>query len=154
MTTRTTKGPGDPVIESLRRHGRRVTPQRVMILTAMQGCAGHVSADEIFRRVQKKHPYVNRSTVYRTLDMLAGEGVVTVTDFGKASAQYEVNRDEPHHHIVCRQCGEVGEFDHALLEPLQAALRKKYHFEASIHHFAVFGLCRACQAKPARTRQS
>lgn len=154
MTTKKTATVNDPVIDNLRKHGRRVTPQRVMILAAMQECAGHVSADEVFRRVQKKHPYVNRSTIYRTLDMLAGEGVVTVTDFGKASAQYEINRDEPHHHMVCRQCGEVGEFDHALLEPLQAALRKQYHFEATIHHFAVFGLCQVCQAKSVKTRQS
>ncbi|MBI5880053.1 MAG: transcriptional repressor [Chloroflexi bacterium] len=154
MTTRKSLSAHDPIIDSLRKRGYRVTPQRVMILAAMQESDGHVSADEVFQRVKKKHPYVNRSTIYRTLDMLAGEGVITVTDFGKASAQYEVNRDEPHHHMVCSLCGEVGEFDHALLAPLQAALRKKYRFEASIHHFAVFGLCQACQPRPAKARHS
>lgn len=144
----------DPIIDNLRKRGHRVTPQRLMILEAMQESAGHVSADAIFHHVQTRHPYTTRSTVYRTLEMLADEGVVTVTDFGKSCAQYEINRVEPHHHMVCRQCGAVSEFDHALLEPLQAELRRKYHFDATIQHFAVFGLCRGCQPRPAKKRRT
>lgn len=143
------------LVEGLRRSGRRVTPQRVMILEAMQAARGHVTADELVRRVQASHPYVNRSTVYRTLDMLVREGVVSVTDFGNSCAQYEITHASPHHHLVCQGCGAVGEFDHALFAPLQTALKAQFQFEANIHHFAVFGLCKHCNAaRPAAPKKS
>ncbi|MBI3732308.1 MAG: transcriptional repressor [Chloroflexi bacterium] len=134
-----------PTLELLRKHGRRVTPQRAMILTAIEAHDAHVTAEQIYERVRAAHPYVNRSTVYRTLQMLCRDGLVTVTDLGAGSVQYELHRDQPHHHMVCQQCGTVAELDHTLLEPLKVVLKRRYGFKAGIEHFAIFGLCARCQ---------
>jgi Fur family transcriptional regulator, ferric uptake regulator len=135
------------ILGMLRRNGHRVTPQRVMILEAVRKHGGHMSAEEVFRDVQVAHPYVNRSTVYRTLDMLTKEGLVTVTDLGKGPVHYEFHSGEPHHHLVCQSCGKIEEFDHDLLQPLQQALEHGYKFHARLDHMAIFGLCAKCQAK-------
>ncbi len=140
------------IVNHLRRTGYRVTPQRVIILEALQRQGGHMTAEDIYARVRAEHPYINRSTVYRTLDMLSKENIITVTDLGKGSVHYEMSSDEPHHHMVCQQCGKVEEVDHALLEPLQNSLLRKYKFKANIEHFAIFGLCHKCQEKLRKAR--
>ncbi len=135
------------IVDNLRRHGHRVTPQRVIILAAMAEHGGHMTAEQIYGSVRVAHPYINRSTVYRTLDMLSKERIITATDLGGGCTHYELHRDEPHHHMVCQQCGKVDEVDHTLLEPLQNALMRKYKFKANIEHFAIFGLCTVCQQR-------
>ena len=142
------------ILDHLRRSGHRVTPQRVMILAAMRQRGGHVSADEVYQQVQAAHPYINRSTVYRTLEMLTKEGLVTVTDLGKGAVHYEMHSGRPHHHLVCHNCGVVEEFDHALLKPLQQSLERKYKFQARLDHMAIFGLCAKCQTKLSRGSQA
>ena len=61
----------------LRRVGQRVTPQRLVILAALQP-GEHLSADEVFARVERQIPGVNRSTVYRTLELFCDLGLVSV----------------------------------------------------------------------------
>jgi Fur family ferric uptake transcriptional regulator len=110
------------ILENLRKGGHRVTPQQVMILEVMGKHHGHISAEEVYLAINQAHPYVNRATAYRTLDMLTKAGVLTVTDLGTGPVSYEMYRGEPHHHLVCQNCGKIEEFDHALLEALQASL--------------------------------
>jgi Fur family ferric uptake transcriptional regulator len=129
----------------VRAHGRRVTVQRAMVLEAVQAHKGHLTAEEIFRQVQAKNAYINLSTVYRALEVLQEEGLITATDLGGGSIRYEACGLHPHHHLICQRCGRVDAMDHTLLKPLQRALRNKYRFEARLDHFAIFGLCGQCQ---------
>lgn len=135
------------ILENLRKSGHRVTPQRVMILDVMRSRTGHITAEEVFQAVYAEQPFVNRSTVYRTLDMLTKEGLLTVTDLGTGPAAYELNTGEPHHHLVCQKCGHIEEFDHDLLSALQKSLQSQYKFQARLDHMAIFGLCAACQPR-------
>lgn len=140
------------ILESLRKNGHRVTPQRVMVLEALEAQGGHIAADDIYQQVLAKHPYANRSTIYRTLDMLGKEGIITATDLGKGRVYYELHGGAPHHHMICQTCGAVSELDHSLLEPLQTTLQRKYKFKANMHHFAIFGLCVQCQAQGKKSK--
>jgi Fur family ferric uptake transcriptional regulator len=58
------------VAEALQQIGYRLTPQRMMILDAIADSGGHISAEEIHERVRVAYPYLDISTVYRTLDLL------------------------------------------------------------------------------------
>jgi len=139
------------ILNLLRKNGHRVTPQRVMILGAVQKHGGHMSAEDVYQALQTDHPYVNRSTVYRTLEMLTKEGLVTVTDLGKGPVYYELHSGEPHHHLVCQNCGKIEVFDDALLESLNKALERRYKFQARLEHLAIFGLCGKCQTKGSKS---
>lgn len=70
------------IISKLGEKGYRLTPQRMMILSAIENSNDHISADEIYARVVAEYPYVNISTVYRTLELLKRLGLVTETDLG------------------------------------------------------------------------
>ena len=133
------------ILASLRENGVRLTPQRAMILEIICDNDGHLTADEIFARVQTVNPYIDRSTVYRTLEFLKEQGIISETDLGGGCAEYELVGGQPHHHLVCHSCGQVAVVDHALFQPLQEALLQQHGFAADLQHFAIFGKCRYCQ---------
>lgn len=133
------------LLDRLRQNGVRITPQRVAILEAITEKDGHITADEIFARINPLFPYVDISTVYRTLDFLTENGLLNVIDLGAGRAEYELVSRTPHHHLVCRHCKQVTSIDYELVQPLRDALLDQYGFAADIRHFAIFGLCRVCR---------
>jgi Fur family ferric uptake transcriptional regulator len=140
--------------ESLRDEGYRLTPQRMMILKIIYDSQGHISAEEIHQRVRQQYPFVDISTVYRTLNLLKKLRLITETDLGGGSVRYECLEHGRHHHLVCRQCGASFPLEHSLLAPLEKRLLREYGFAADLDHFAIFGLCPKCRAQPAeRTRK-
>jgi Fur family ferric uptake transcriptional regulator len=65
------------VAAQLAEAGYRMTPQRMMILDAIESSNQHISAEEIHAQVVAKYPNVNISTVYRTLELLKKLDMVT-----------------------------------------------------------------------------
>lgn len=136
----------DEIVAELRRARQKVTPQRLMVLTALRSMPGHPSASEIFGRVRESYPYVDISTVYRTLAALKDLGLVTETDMGAGDLRYQWAGETPHHHLICQRCGDVAEIEHDLMARLGEHLQERYGFTARMDHFAIFGVCRACGA--------
>ena len=155
MMTETESGP--TIRQILRSEGKRVTPQRQLLLRIIQRSEGHLDADEIYRQAKQHDPRISLSTVYRTLNLLKRLRVISETDLGEGYVRYELLERGRHHHLVCRQCGESFAFEHELLKPLQRRLLKNYGFAADVDHFAIFGLCRRCrpaEANPSATKES
>jgi Fur family ferric uptake transcriptional regulator len=130
----------------LRRAALKLTPQRLMVLTALRHAPGHMTAAAVFEQVRAAYPYVDISTVYRTLAALKQMHMVTETDMGSGDLAYEWMRERPHHHLICTACGAVSELDHVYLQRLGNDLRQDQGFVADLHHFAIFGRCAACAA--------
>lgn len=131
--------------EALRELGYRLTPQRQLILIALQESNDHISAEDIHARVCVEYPHVNISTVYRTLDLLKKLGLVTETDLGSGRFRYHPAEKGHHHHLICEQCGTTIETAESPFLPLKRALLREYGFKANIKHLAIFGLCSKCR---------
>lgn len=129
----------------LREKGYKLTPQRIMVLDTLHETEEHITAPEIYARVRAKYPGINKSTVYRTLELLKEMGLVAETELGGESLYYHHTEKGHHHHLVCQRCGEVIDLDETLLSPLKNALRQKYNFEADLKHLAIFGHCLRCK---------
>lgn len=134
----------DELERALQGQGYRRTPQRSLILEVIQECDDHVSAEQIYDRVHDVYPYVNISTVYRTLDLLTGLALVTKTDLGEGRILYHWAEKGNHHHLICQKCGTVASLDDDLLEPLKQTLLLKFGFQANLDHMAIFGSCARC----------
>ena len=135
--------PGE-IVGKLTEKGYRLTPQRLMIISAIENSDGHVSAEEIYAQVVAKYPNVNISTVYRTLELLKELGLVTETDFGEGRVRYHPAEKGHHHHLVCTECGAVIDLDESSLSPLKRMLLREYKFSANLKHLAIFGRCDKC----------
>jgi len=125
--------------------GYRLTPQRMMILSAIEGSESHISAEEIYAQVVAKYSHVNISTVYRTLELLKRLGLVTETDLGEGRVRYHPADKGHHHHLVCEECGAIIDLDESTLFSLKDALLRNYKFVADLRHLAIFGRCTNCQ---------
>lgn len=133
------------ITSKLSRRGYRMTPQRMMILEAVEVANDHISADEIYSRVCARYPHINISTVYRTLELLKEQGLVTETDMGDRRVRYHSIRKGHHHHLVCQSCGCVIDLDEVALLPLKDTLLREYGFNADLKHLAIFGHCSKCR---------
>ena len=130
--------------EKLTDKGYRLTPQRMMILSAITSSNDHISADEVYTKVVSRYPNVNISTIYRNLELLQKLGMVTATDMGGGRVRYHPSDKGHHHHLVCRECGSIIDLDESLLTPLKEALLKEYNFVADLNHLAIQGRCVKC----------
>jgi Fe2+ or Zn2+ uptake regulation protein len=134
----------DAILDLVRRRGGRVTTSRRAIVAALLEAPHHVTADQLAETVQAVHPDVHQSTVYRTLDTLAELGVVDHVHLGHGPAVYHFT-DQPHHHLVCRQCGRVEELPLSTMAPVERRIARDYSFQLDATHFALTGLCDACR---------
>jgi Fur family ferric uptake transcriptional regulator len=135
------------IAERLREKGYRLTPQRLMILAAIESSDEHISAEEIYAGVTARYPNVNISTVYRTLELLKKLGMVYEIDLGEGRVRYHAEASGHHHHLVCRGCGRVIDIKESTLSSLRDILLRDYSFRAELKHVGIFGLCEKCRNK-------
>lgn len=132
----------------IREHGHRLTPQRQMILDAVCDAHGHATPDEVYQRVQPQASAINRATVYRTLNFLCDVGLATSTVSPSGHQEYEIVGAEPHHHLVCQQCGDVQQISHSVIGTLFAQIETEYGFTVATNtHLSLFGLCARCHTE-------
>jgi len=127
----------------LRERGYRLTPQRQMVLEAVNTLR-HGTPEEIGAEVQKTASGVNISTVYRTLELLEELGLVTHTHLGHGAPTYHSANDPDHLHLVCRDCGKVIEADFSAADDLVGRLAAQHGFDTDVKHFAIYGRCADC----------
>lgn len=132
------------IADLLGKQGYRLTPQRLMVVSAIENSDDHISAEEIYSQVVARYPNVNISTVYRTLELLKRLSLVTETDLEGGRVRYHPADKGHHHHLVCQECGAIIDLDESLLEPLQDALLREHNFIADLRHLAIHGRCVRC----------
>lgn len=130
----------------LHESGHKLTPQRQIILDTLCEMGGHVTVAELYERVHGRFPAIDRSTVYRALDFFVALGLVRAAEIGGA-AVYEIagqSAHGPHHHLVCRGCGDIDHVPDDAFAAFAARLRDDYGFAADVDNLTIPGLCREC----------
>ena len=139
----------DEAVEALRARGFRLTPQRVLVISAVAEGGQHMGVDEVFQRVRAEYPYIDVATVYRTLHLLKEIGMVTEVAIGDRLHYELTDPNGHHHHMVCRACHGAFNLSPRYLEEFRRVLNQEFGFEPDLEHFAVSGLCSQCRSKPA-----
>jgi Fur family ferric uptake transcriptional regulator len=129
---------------TLRRAGQKVTPQRMLILSSVRHAHGHVTAAQILDEVRAVYPFVDVSTVYRTLAAAKDLRLVSETNLGAGDNLFEWIGGNPHHHLICRECGNVASVDEDELRLLFGPLETSTGFRVDLEHVAIFGTCKRC----------
>jgi Fe2+ or Zn2+ uptake regulation protein len=144
-------GEGDPLDQIpgyLHARGIRYTPGRRAVIEALAEANGPKSAAELAEA--RSLPL---SSVYRSLAVLEGAGVVVRHQHPEGSHQYELAEwlAGHHHHVVCMECGEVedvhlDEDQERTLRALAAAVARGARYRIGGHVLEVEGVCRRCGA--------
>lgn len=132
----------EELAEKLRGSGFRMTPQRQLVLTAVEEL-GHATPDEVRDHLDGA---VNLSTVYRNLEVLEELGLVRHTHLSDRAPTYHSARAAEHFHLVCRNCRRVTSVPLERVAAFAAQLRTEQGFVADVGHLAVFGECEDCSA--------
>ncbi|HAV10586.1 MAG TPA: transcriptional repressor [Dehalococcoidia bacterium] len=127
----------------LKEKGLRLTPQRRLIVDIIHQDDAHLTAEEIISSVQSKMPGVNKSTIYRTLEMLEELNCVFKSEVDDKFIYHHAEEGH-HHHIICRKCGKSIDCDEHIFHPVETALSRKYGFHADFKHVIITGLCSDC----------
>ncbi len=122
-----------------------MTPQRRLILDILHSQNSHLTADDIYEKIKNHIAGVNISTVYRTLDLLEGLGLVVKSEYENGHIYHHAEEGR-HHHLVCQECGQIQECTENSLLPLSLELKQKYGFEADLHHHVISGTCAKCHS--------
>ena len=128
----------------LHARGYRVTPQRALVLAAVNDL-GHATPEDILVRVQAESPKVNLSTVYRTLEVLEDVGLVTHAHLGHGSPTYHSVDEDLHIHLVCRVCGAIDAISADSAREFLVALDRDRGFATDVGHMAIHGVCVGCR---------
>jgi Fur family ferric uptake transcriptional regulator len=136
----------------LRARGYRLTPQRRMVLAAVEALQ-HATPDEIVSHLRERASGINISTVYRTLDLLESLGLVTHTHLAHGAPTYHAAGAPEHAHVVCRGCEGVTEVSAATVADLVEALSAELGFETEVSHLTVFGTCADCRDRAEVTKR-
>lgn len=130
----------------LRDHGYRLTSPRWQVWSVLRSANGHLTAEEIARKVNDADPTVNISSVYRSLTLFEDLDLVRESHLGiDGSARWEIAHPDDHFHMVCRRCGSVDHHVGELVEQIRSHLGDHHSFAAENIDLVVTGLCGDCK---------
>jgi len=143
----------EELTDLFRSSGRKVTAQRQCIFRLLQGDETHPSAEAIHAAASRQMETISLKTVYQTLHDLADLGEISALDVGTGRTRFDPNVDDPHHHLVCRSCGNVRDLVVDFPE-LAVPDGADLGFELGAAEVVFRGLCPDCRAGfPARSSE-
>ncbi|HEV2397797.1 MAG TPA: transcriptional repressor [Candidatus Sulfotelmatobacter sp.] len=128
--------------------GIRMTQQRRAILSVIETASRHLDASQILRKAKKLDATVDRSTVYRTLQLLKRHGLIDELDLMHINGEghyYERRLGRDHVHMACLRCGKIMEFVSDSFERLKQQVEKDCRFHVLISRLEIGGYCAACR---------
>jgi Fe2+ or Zn2+ uptake regulation protein len=99
-----------------------------------------LSATQILEKLETQGQGVNKTTVYRALDGLVADDLLTRMQLENGLQMYE-QAHHHHDHIVCTNCGRVDSVDCQLTE----SLGQIPGYDVQSHQLTVYGICDACR---------
>lgn len=131
-------------LEIFHNNGYRFTQQRQVIMDAICEAGGHATIAEIYSRAKQMDIGIDRSTIYRAIDVFEKLGIVISGDDLDGERVYELVKEYPHHHLICKRCGHDIEINNNFVDEFYRNLQSEYDFEVVMDHLIVVGVCPEC----------
>jgi Fur family ferric uptake transcriptional regulator len=125
--------------------GIRATRQRRLVLEALAEEPNDATAQRLFEALRARGERIGLATVYRTLGLLSGRGVVDALMHHPGEVCYRLCGADHHHHLTCSECHQVVELGDCELEPWLGRLAGAHGFAVTGHAVEVTGICADCR---------
>lgn len=133
----------EKLTRTLRSHGMKITPQRLMIFRILENNTSHPSAEDVYKRVKKIYPTVSFTTIYKTLETLRDLGEVRELIIDEDRKHYDPNMTI-HHHVICSACKKI----HDIFEDFSSHIKlpdfAQKDYTVSWFQITFYGTCRKC----------
>jgi Fur family ferric uptake transcriptional regulator len=141
-----------PTGVALQQTGVRLTPQRLAIATVLAQSGKEISAQELYERVRRKHPYIGRATVFRSVDTLVSAGLAQRLERPGHISAYVWCEPGHHHHLICTTCRTVEDLGEDAVAPLAETIARDRGFRVDHATLDFYGECRSCSTRRSQGR--
>lgn len=129
------------------------TKQRQMILNClMQNAGRHLTVDEVSDCLRTQGSTVGKTTIYRYMEKLTGEGMVRKFALpGVTGTCYQLIPEDGacnrHFHLLCVKCGRLIHLECRYLQEVERHIQEEHRFAVNSSRTVFYGVCDACAEK-------
>ena len=131
----------------------RNTVQRQIILTGLRKLNTHPTIEEVYAEIQKEHPAISKTTVYRNLRQLAESGIIRQVSLPDGLERYD-RFATPHYHFRCMKCNSILDVEMKYLSNIDDEIQEKYNFQVDKHDVVFTGVCMKCKRTGINSQES
>lgn len=142
----------DDLVQALDDAGYRVTDSRRAVIDLICTRDGAFETADLVADARRRKIEAARATIFRTLEILTGLGVVERLDLPNGDHSYvRCDSRAHHHHLVCTRCQRSIDLEDLGMTPILAQVARRTGYKIDRHRVELFGLCPTCQqmASPA-----
>lgn len=126
----------------------RNTKQRNLLLECFNNNKDrHLTVEEIYDIAKSIDSNIGIATVYRNVKLLEEQGVIKKIELPDFLLAYEMcayKSEHSHHHLICRKCGKIVDFEEDLLEAIEKKIKDTKDFTITDHKVIFYGYCKMC----------
>ncbi len=141
------------IIQSLRKKGYRLSPQRLAILKILAQSREHPSVSQIRAMIKAEFSTTSPATIYKNVSLLKSMGEVLELGFGKKGSRYDGYNPHPHAHVICSRCGLIVDPEYKAMARLSREISRRTGFQITSHRLDFIGLCSTCQEQKQSTKK-
>jgi Fur family ferric uptake transcriptional regulator len=136
------------LMKELSARGVRITEQRRLLVGIIQDSPRHLDAAKLLEIARKQDGDIDRATVYRTIALLKGHGLIDELDLMHIEGEkhyYEAKTNRDHCHMACFRCGAIMEYASSSFEKLKGEMAAQSGFQIRVVRLEAGGFCKRCQ---------
>jgi Fur family transcriptional regulator, peroxide stress response regulator len=122
----------------------RNSKQRTRILELLKSTGSHPTATWLYDKMKDEFPNLSLGTVYRNLNILIEQGLISKIDFGSTFDRYDA-KIERHYHFICEKCDSITDLSMPVMDELDKKVISKTGFKVKRHRIEFYGLCNNCK---------
>lgn len=127
-------------------NGLRNTSQRRDVYNYIINTSTHPTARQIFDQLKPDHPSLSLATVYNTLDLLVGAGLITALgEIGDNQVHFDGDTTA-HINLACTECFKIVDIPNRNAAPLTSQIEDT-GFAIHGSRVVFYGICPECQLK-------
>jgi len=123
----------------------RMSHPRLLVYQELFGAIRPLSPQELYQNLLKKEKRVGLTSIYRSLELFESLGMVFKLMNG-SNVKYKLcELEDHHHHIVCKNCGNVVELNFCDISKWSKKVTESTGYQVTDHQLNFYGFCKACR---------
>ena len=133
--------------ELIRGNKLRLSHPRFLIYQELSSALTPLSPQELYLSLHRKKRKIGLTSIYRCLDLFESlEIVFKIAE--RPNVKYRLCKsDNHHHHIVCKQCGNVAELNFCDISDWSRKVTERTGYEVTGHQLNFYGVCEDCRGE-------
>ena len=124
-----------------------MTTARAAIVDVVLSAHAPVGAKDVLATLRAQKVRADVTTVYRELEFLREQGVLSTVTFDDGVQRYESSDLGHHHHLVCTACKRIQDVvvPHEQLHIAEREILRTHRFSVLQHSLDFYGHCDRCR---------